>query len=92
MERKETDYYRDVCIYELERNHGSFLTTFMEAFLRADHENVCILLDPMKKLAEKYKLRKEDETEETEPPKETEPARARDEIEDLEGIEDLEES
>lgn len=89
MERKEIDYYRDVCLYELERSRGSFLTAFLGAFLKADSANVRILLDPMKKLAEKYKLRKEDEPEETEPPEKTEPP---DETEDLEDIEDLEEN
>jgi len=57
--RKELDFFKSVCIHEIERNHGSFLTHIFEAFLRADLDNSKLMLPLMKQLTEKYRLQPE---------------------------------
>ena len=44
---------------EVSREHGSFLSAFLEAYCRADKDNTVLLTPAMKMLVEKYDLRGE---------------------------------
>ena len=56
MSDESVENARGICRYELDRNHGSFVTAFLEAFLRADMDNSRILLPVFLQLKEKYRL------------------------------------
>ena len=60
MSEESIEAARRICRYELDRNHGSFMIAFLEAFLRADRENSQILLPAFRQLKEKYNLGRAD--------------------------------
>lgn len=53
----EQKKYVNICIFELGRGHGSFLTHVLNAFVRSDPANARILLPVMKALTRKYSLK-----------------------------------
>ena len=58
MSADEVEELRDIAVYELNHGaHGSFLTAFLVAFLKADSENIQILAPAMKTFVEKYGLK-----------------------------------
>lgn len=56
-----TDLFKSICRNELNRSRGSFLTYFMEAYLRADMQNKALLNPVMAELVVKYRMKPEDD-------------------------------
>lgn len=52
----EIEKFKKIASDHRYRGHGGFLTSFLEAFLKADEENSRILLPAMKTFCEKYNL------------------------------------
>ena len=54
----EIETLKGIALSELNHGvHGSFLTSFLDAFLRADSENAQILAPAMRTLVQKYGLK-----------------------------------